>query len=216
MSDEIIQIGATFREYGANESIKKYIICQKKCGELPTAKDAIPINCENEKDLLLKFGQIIKKMNPDFVYGYNTYGFDDEYFYERLNKRKCATIFSKLTSRSKKVFGQLLFAGRADKNQDQVPKYYNFPGRVTLDVMIQIKGNVMFKLNFYNLNYVSEWFLKDKKKDLEPHQIFDYYRDGSPEKIGILADYCVQDCELVHRLVSHLSLIPGNIAQHII
>lgn len=211
MSDEIIQIGATFREYGSNNSVKKYIICQKVCGDLPTAKDAIPINCKDERELLLTFGKVIKKMNPDFVYGYNTYGFDDEYFYERLVKRKCADVFSKLTSRSKKVFGQLLFSGGSDKNQDQVPKYYNFPGRVTLDVMILIKNNPMFKLNFYNLNFVSEYFLKDKKNDLEPHEIFDYYRDGSPEKIGILADYCVQDCELVHRLVSHLSLIPGNI-----
>lgn len=211
LSDEIIQIGATFREYGSNNSVKKYIICQKICGDMPTAKDSIAINCKDEKELLLKFGQIIFKMNPDVVYGYNTYGFDDEYIFERLIKRNCVESFSKITSRSKKIFSDLLFAGRADKNQDQVPKYYHFPGRITLDVMMQIKNNVMYKLKFYNLNYVSKYFLNDKKNDLEPHEIFDYYRDGSPNKIGIIADYCVQDCELVHKLVSHLSLIPGNI-----
>lgn len=41
---------------------------------------------KNEKDLLLEFIKIIDDAQPLFITGFNTYGFDDEYVYVRMQK----------------------------------------------------------------------------------------------------------------------------------
>jgi DNA polymerase elongation subunit (family B) len=44
------------------------------------------ISCKNERDLLMKFQDLIKVEEPDIITGYNTFGFDDGYLYDRFQK----------------------------------------------------------------------------------------------------------------------------------
>ena len=39
---------------------------------------------DNEKDMLIKFIQLIKQFNPTFITGFNNYGFDDRRLWERM------------------------------------------------------------------------------------------------------------------------------------
>jgi DNA polymerase elongation subunit (family B) len=210
-TDEIIQIGTIFRKFGDKSSYKKIMVTQKKCAPLKTP-NVIVIECNNERELLRKWAKIIEKINPDIIYGYNTFGFDDEYIYKRAEKLKCEKELLKTLSRCRHWNSEYRIKELTSSGLGQnIFKYLEIPGRINLDVMLEIKKNVAFKFPTYTLNYVSNYFIGDKKDDLDPHELFAKYQRGTPEDMAIISDYCVKDCELVHDLVDKLAIIPSNV-----
>ena len=77
-------------------------------------------------------------------------------------------------------------------------------GRVWFDLYQHIKNN--FKLTQYNLNFVSEHFLGDRKLDVPPSQIFAMAHD--PAGRAKIAAYCAKDCALPLRLLDRLHIVP--------
>ena len=77
-------------------------------------------------------------------------------------------------------------------------------GRVWFDLYQHIKNN--FKLTQYNLNFVSEHFLGDRKLDVPPSQIFAMAHD--PHGRARIAAYCAKDCALPLRLLDRLHIVP--------
>lgn len=208
----IIQIGATFRDFGTNHNLK-YILTLKKCGKLNTPKAKF-IECDNEAKLIIMWAKLVEKLDPDLLYGFNIHGFDDEYIAERAKRYK--GVYSKLMSilsRSKVHPAEYkikdLSSSGVGKN---ILKFLEITGRNTMDIMKEIQKNPQYKLRSYKLDDVSEYFLGERKNDLPPKEIFAKYKIGSPEDIAIIADYCIQDCELVHNLAEELTLITGTIS----
>ena len=88
--DPIIQIGTVFHKYGDNECYDRSIIVignddkpdEKVCDDLPGIN---VYECANEKELLLKWKDLILFHNPDFITGYNIFGFDFEYISKRVD-----------------------------------------------------------------------------------------------------------------------------------
>ena len=77
-------------------------------------------------------------------------------------------------------------------------------GRVWFDLYQHIKNN--FKLTQYNLNFVSEHFLGDRKLDVPPSQIFAL--SHHPAGRAKIAAYCAKDCALPLRLLDRLHIVP--------
>ena len=210
-SDVIIQMGTIFRRYGEKESYKKIVVTQKKCGKLQTPKTTV-LECKNERELILKWAKVIEKINPDIIYGYNTFGFDDQYIVERAKFLGIKDTFLNIVSRcnnwtSTYVNKELTSSGLGQN----FLKYIDMRGRITIDIMKEIMKNVAYKFPSYTLNYVSQEFIGDKKNDLPAYELFDKFKRGHPDDIAIITDYCIQDCELVHNLVAKLAIIPSNI-----
>lgn len=65
---------------------KKDYISKEVKNEYSTLEDdkTTYIIVDNEKDMLLKFIQLIKQYNPTFITGFNNYGFDDRRIWERM------------------------------------------------------------------------------------------------------------------------------------
>ena len=88
--DPIIQIGTVFHKYGDNESYDRSIIVigndekpdEKVCDDLPGIN---VYECQTEQELLLKWKDLILFHNPDFITGYNIFGFDFEYIAKRVD-----------------------------------------------------------------------------------------------------------------------------------
>lgn len=80
-NDPIIQIGTTSETFGieSNKPIK-YIATLGECDNIP---DALVETCTDEKELIIKWTQFIRKLDPDIIIGYNTFGYDFEYIFER-------------------------------------------------------------------------------------------------------------------------------------
>jgi len=161
LSDEIIQIGLSTRwTDDFLNPVERIVLISGTC--IPS-KSIKYISCKNEKELLLKFQEIINYENPDILVGYNTFGFDDGYIAERCS-----------------ILGINLSLGRCDswKNQDNVPtikktfelasgkyevRYLDLGGRLTIDLLLSIRREQ--NLDSYKLDNVASTFLRDKVTD---------------------------------------------------
>ena len=93
--DPVIQIGTVFHRYGEDKPYKSHILVigppynpdnpnEKICDPL-TDYDIDVEECKSEEELLLGWKRIMKKEDPDFVTGYNIFGFDFAYMLDRMN-----------------------------------------------------------------------------------------------------------------------------------
>lgn len=207
--DEIIQIGSTFRRYPDKNSYIKYIVTQKKCAPVDDPLIKV-IEAENEKDLLLKYRDIVNYENPDIRYGYNSHGFDDVYIYERAKLLKIDKEFLRMGRN--RFFGSWFQEKKLSSSGlgQNILKFIESNGRVSIDIMKVIQRD--HNLPNYKLDFVAEHFLEQNKNDLDHLKLFANYIEGKPEQIREIAEYCVQDCELLHNLVDFLNILPNNMA----
>lgn len=92
-NDHVIQIGATFNRYGEDECFHKHMISLKEC----TPIEGVEVEWyDDEKQVLLAFTRLLRRMNPDIITGYNIFGFDWPYLKERADKLGIYSEFSKL------------------------------------------------------------------------------------------------------------------------
>ncbi len=165
-SDEVIQIGVSFRytnDLLAN--VKRFVFVS---GSVEASKDpsVVFVSCENEKDLLDKFQRCIKKENPDILAGYNTFGFDDGYIADRCERHKLDFKLGRNDGSSwkqdyakteKKTFE--LASGKF------AVRYLEMPGRLSVDLMLSVRREQ--NLDSYKLDNVANTFLRDKVTKLE-------------------------------------------------
>lgn len=185
-TDKIIQIGITMYRYGMLNCYEQHILTLKKCLNIPEAN----VECyETERGLLLGFAEKIKSLRPDIRAGYNNFGFDDQYIYDRLNiidtleAKKNNTIVENLPNRLYTKFiinlgklnNQFIMDNENIKESltsfqtkflsssalgDNELKFFNIPGIIPLDVMKIIQKD--YKLNSYKLDSVASNFITEK------------------------------------------------------
>lgn len=168
-TDKIVSIAATISELGDNNIIYKCIIIlsdndKKKC---PNIENVDVFNCKTEKDLILKFCEVIQKQNPDFITGWNNFGFDDKYIYDRAELLKIKNInFSRYkTHKSKFIKDRKLSSGALG---DNILNFYDMPGRVNFDLMKTIQRDnrlVSYKLDFVVSKFFREQIVKIENQD---------------------------------------------------
>jgi len=213
--DKIIQIGSTCHEYGSREIHFRHIATLGKSG--PVEGGVMVESYATERDLLIGWAKMVEKYDPDIITGYNIFGFDWEYLYMRAklgmgnNKRNYSGDFLRLLSRSRKIPAAFLEKELSSSALgDNMLKYVDCPGRVPIDLLKLIQKD--HKLDSYKLDNVAEHFLKIRKIDLKPYQIFEKFAKGGPTDIAEIATYCIRDCELCNQLIIKLEAITGNTA----
>lgn len=101
--------------------------------------------------------------------------------------------------------GALVYKSMGSKAMGENFLMYPDIGRVHIDQFTFFK-NSQFRLSDYKLNSVAEEFLKVSKYDMPYKQLFVDYKSGDPDKRRKIADYCVQDCDLLRRLDQHTNV----------
>ena len=96
----------------------------------------------------------------DFAAGFNTFGFDFKFMYDRADALKIATRFAKV-SRVKNLKGGIE-EKRLSSSALGDNFFYMMPmrGRVLIDLMKTIQGNPSFKLDSHSLDNVSSTFMR--------------------------------------------------------
>ena len=205
-SDKIIQIGTTCHYHGQKECFLKHMITLGDCEPI---EGVIVESYQTEEEVLIAWTKFIQKLDPDVVTGYNIWGFDLKYMYDRAEKLGCSDEFCQLgRTKSKKsaLIEKTLQSSALGQNFFYI---LEMEGRVQIDIMKVVMRD--YKLDMYKLDFVAEHFLKSNKVDLSPKELFAKFKAGGSKNIHDIAVYCVQDCELCNRLMNKLEVVTNNV-----
>lgn len=166
--DPIIQIGSTLYINGA--PVRKEIFVLGTCERLPTfdAYPQIAHPCKTETDVIRGWCQMVSEMDPDFLVGYNTSGFDNKYLWERATICNCTdalSVMGRLSDERHSVTLEKKFLGSSAMG-DSV--FYNFKseGRLHIDLLAYVRRNAV--LDSYSLDKVTATFMSGVVKGLAP------------------------------------------------
>ena len=195
--DKVIQIGTVFWRFGDDKPFYNNIITLGGCspfnvGDMPCDV----ISCNNELDVLLEWSKLIERVDPDIILGYNIFGFDESFMYDRIidllikNKNK-PTIekediielekdtkymkFMNMTRLSDKIIERVKDAKGRMVNKKLASSalgenflyFFNMPGRVQIDLLKVCQAS-LDKLPSYKLDDVAEHYISGKIKDFYP------------------------------------------------
>tara|TARA_B110000971_G_C20040032_1_gene517458 strand:- start:344 stop:4171 length:3828 start_codon:yes stop_codon:yes gene_type:complete len=197
--DPIIQIGTVFYDIGTGHFNRHIIVIapqdnlddQEICADLD---NIIVQRCKSEKELLMAWAKIIREQDPDFVTGYNIFGFDFKYIGERAKilfpcLHKCNDYFHVKGCPYKdfmnfgKMNTQPFKAGEHKckkctmKEQklssnalgDNTLHYITMDGRILFDIQKEVhKGH---NLESYKLDDVASHFMRGKIKSIRDKQL---------------------------------------------
>jgi DNA polymerase elongation subunit (family B) len=272
--DQVTFIGSTFVSYGQETPSMQHCICVNRTDRLMPDHT---IECyATEKEALLAWTALIQREDPDIIIGYNIFGFDYKFMYERAEELEIVDEFTNLgrnlAHKTELEVSSTIFATGAYEIS-RLP----MEGRLQIDMLIYMRKE--FNFTSYKLDYISGQMLGDAvqryvnetentcriwtknmkgleagawvhfevitfstemykegvkfnvlaletdgfviegqldctdkmrwglaKDDVSPQQIFEMTRQG-PEERGIIAKYCIQDCNLVHHLFQKVDIL---------
>ena len=161
--DKVTFIGSTFMNYQDNEPYLNHCLVLDECVE-PNTPNTTYVSCETEKELLLKWKELILKEDPDIIIGYNIFGFDYKFMYERAEENNCNIDFSQI-SRNNYTKPGLTESSIVIASGQHDLKYMDMPGRLQIDLYNYFRRD--FNLGSYKLDNVAAEFLSDKISNIE-------------------------------------------------
>jgi DNA polymerase delta subunit 1 len=141
-------------------------------------------------------------MSCDVLTGWNIFGFDLQYIYKRAVLNTCVhdvMMFGRFKNRTCEMIEKRLSSSALG---DNTLKLIPMPGRFVFDLFGEVKKG--YKLDSYKLDNVSKLYLGDQKIDMPPKEMFARFKEGDPIKLRQVAEYCVKDTLLPHRLLKKL------------
>ncbi len=161
-----------------------------------------------ERAMLERFAEYLRdELDPDVITGWNIFGFDLEYMYTRSVVCGCSPdtfTWGRLRETPVELVTKTLASSALGSN---TLKLVPMIGRYVFDMFQDVKRE--HKLESYSLNNVSRHFLGDSKLDMPVREIFGRFAEGDPVRLGEVAEYCLKDTELPHRIADRLCLIPN-------
>ena len=166
LGDNVTFIGSTFMRYGESKPYLNHCLVKGTCDDLP---NAVIQCCDTERDVILEWAKLIQREDPDIIIGYNIFGFDYNFMYERAKELDCAAAFLKLSRKKGEVCESydwktktsgletstiVLASGQYDL------KYAKMTGRVQVDMYCYLRRE--YQLSQYKLDYVAGYFIGDE------------------------------------------------------
>jgi DNA polymerase elongation subunit (family B) len=205
--DRVTQICCIIKD-SLTKKTSKYLFNLGTCDSI---EDTSVMQCKSEKQLLLDYSTFVNDVDPDIIVGYNIFGFDNGYLFERAKVLDIETTFnyqSKLSTYRTTVEKKVLNNQQSGFNDWKMTRII---GRLHIDLLQVIKKD--FKLESYKLNSVGEHFLGQGKDDVTPKEIFEAWSKdkGTREKRTRVGKYCVQDTNLCLLLFEKFAVLPNHI-----
>lgn len=185
-NDRCEQIGLVM-EYPFGDGLERRVMFTLQ--SLPACSGTVVVECESERMMFAEFERYVHE-HVHILTNYNGFGFDYPYLIVRCSIPEERVLRKEFTTAA---FG----------TQDTT--MVTFDGVLQLDVLMYLRKNK--KLESYKLDDVAALYLKQSKHAVSPAQIFDSLKRGSEADRGVVADYCLQDCCLVLRLMGKFSIV---------
>ena len=198
--DACFQIAISLCTFGSDEPYDKTCLCYKNTD--PNLEGATIVSFKTEREMLHAFQKYLHEKNVDIITGWNIFGFDMEYIYQRAQLVGCDPEFYELgrlkEHECKMVYKKLSSSALGDNELKLLP----MPGRFIFDLFHEVKKG--YKLDSYKLDNVSKLYLGDQKIDMPPKEMFARFLEEDPVKLREVAEYCIKDTLLPHRLIKRL------------
>jgi DNA polymerase elongation subunit (family B) len=169
--DKVTFIGSTFMNYGNQEPHLNHCIVLNTCSAMPIENSVLE-SYSTEKDVLLAWQQLVQRENPDIIIGYNIFGFDYQFMFNRAEENDCVEEFLKLSRNKDEI------CGTREDNRWKIEestihiasgqhdiRFIKMNGRLQVDLYNFYRREA--NLISYKLDYVAGNFIGDFVKSLE-------------------------------------------------
>ena len=172
--DNVTFIGSTFLKYGDEKPYLNHCIVLKECDDMENVENGVIQCCSSEKKLLLAWKKIIQDEDPDIIIGYNIFGFDYNFLYERAKEVDCVNKFLQMSrNRNEICIKKDWKTGKESIEESSIIiasgqhelKFIKMNGRLQIDLYNYLRRD--YQLTSYKLDYVSGYFIGDTVKQLE-------------------------------------------------
>jgi DNA polymerase elongation subunit (family B) len=201
--DACFQIAVSLCTFGTDVPYDKTCFCYKKTDS--NLEGCSILSYDTERDMLIAFSKYMQNMDIDIITGWNIFGFDMEYIMKRAELNSCGSSFFNLSKlrdyRCRMVYKKLSSSALGHNDLKLVP----IPGRFVFDLFHEVKKG--YKLDSYKLDNVSKLYLGDQKIDMPAKEMFVRFVEEDPVKLREVAEYCIKDTLLPHRLLSKLCIL---------
>lgn len=167
--DIVTFIGSTFSRYGDPRPYRSHCAALGEC-ETPSDVPNVDIEvCKTESDVLMAWQQVIEKENPDIVIGYNIFGFDYRFLYDRACELGISGPFMMLSrNRGESCISDNWRSRTRGLEETTISiasgthelRYARMPGRIQIDLYNYLRRE--FSLLKYNLDYAAGYFIGDR------------------------------------------------------
>ena len=211
--DPVIQISNVVNVQGEKQAFTQNVFTLGGC--LPIVGAQV-ITSTTEHEMLQRWAEFVRVVDPDIITGYNTQNFDVPYL---LNRGKAlAKVKGRVGPSFDRFFHWGRMRGTPARMRDSTFSSAQYGKRENIETTVD--GRVMFdllpymfrnhKLSSYSLNSVCAEFLGQQKEDVH-HSIIADLQNGSDADRRRLAVYCLKDSQLVGLLLDKLSVLVNYI-----
>ena len=176
--DKVTFIGSTFMNYGNTDPHFNHCIVLNTCTDMPIENSVIE-SYNTEKEVLLAWQKLVQKENPDIVIGYNIFGFDYQFMFNRAEENNCVEEFLKLSRNKDEICGTPIKDNngynsgkwKIEESTIQIASgqhdlhFIKMNGRLQVDLYNFYRREA--NLISYKLDYVAGNFIGDFVKSLE-------------------------------------------------
>jgi len=195
--DRVIQIANMVQNYGKPEPFVRNVMTLDTCAPIVGSE---VMSHKLEEDLLDKWADFVRQVDPDIITGYNICNFDLPYLLNRAKhlKRSGFDFLGRIKDKRSAIKETMIQSKQMGRREN---KSINIEGRVQFDLLLVLLRD--YKLRSYTLNSVSYHFLCEQKEDVH-HSIITELQEGNPQTRRRLAVYCLKDAYLPLRLLDKL------------
>ena len=207
--DKVTFIGSTFSRFG-EEPYLNHCIALNDCD---TPKN-VEIECYGEeRDVLLAWKNLIRREDPDIIIGYNIFGFDYMFMFQRAKECDCEEEFLDMSRNNDELCGTQR-GGEITIEESNIKiasgthelRYIKMNGRIQIDLYNFFRREE--NLVSYKLDYVAGHFIGDfiseyehieyEDEDVRDSPIIEVTRVYTNNMTGLAADSFIHFEEISH------------------
>ncbi|CAH2267635.1 jg16926 [Pararge aegeria aegeria] len=198
--DPVIQIASMVIRQGDSEPYLRNVFTLNTCAPIVGSQ---VISFQSESEMLSKWSDFFRELDPDIITGYNISNFDWPYLINRAKHLKVENFdfLGRIRNIRSVIKDSILQSKQMGRREN---KSVNFEGRVPFDLLLVLVRD--YKLRSYTLNAVSFHFLHEQKEDVH-HSIITDLQNESEQTRRRLAMYCLKDAYLPLKLLNKLMCI---------
>jgi DNA polymerase elongation subunit (family B) len=166
--DRVTFIGTTFLKFGQKEPYKNHCLVVGTCDEVE-GLEICTVN--SERECLVDWTQLIQDENPDIIIGYNIFGFDYQFMFQRAKELDCVEEFCALS----RVQSEMCYKEDYETKEKELEHTQNrlasgdydlhYPpmsGRLQIDLLLYFRRD--YNMSSYKLDDVAGTMIRDDVK----------------------------------------------------